>query len=174
MVVMNLHNIDRGYLDFNLKNGLGQRGFTIVELLIVIVVIGILAAITVVAYSNISTQANLSTSRSNAIAVRDVAMAYHAENGGMPTLAQLLTGGTYGKLPSTLSVGENGTMPASNTNIYYIAKSTTGACIGYKPVNTGSMLWYYIGNATGSTPTVGTGSTGTWPTITGGSAAVCP
>ena len=35
-----------------------QTGFTIVELLIVIVIIGILAAITVVAYSNIQQRAN--------------------------------------------------------------------------------------------------------------------
>ena len=34
-----------------------QRGFTIVELLIVIVVIGILAAITIVAYNGVQTRA---------------------------------------------------------------------------------------------------------------------
>lgn len=38
----------------------GQKGFTIVELLIVIVVIGILAAITIVAYNGVQTRANQS------------------------------------------------------------------------------------------------------------------
>ena len=46
-----------------------KNGFTIVELLIVIVVIGILAAITIVAFSGIQNRANnttLSTDLSNA------------------------------------------------------------------------------------------------------------
>lgn len=41
-----------------------QKGFTIVELLIVIVVIGILAAITIVSYSGIQQRARLSTATS--------------------------------------------------------------------------------------------------------------
>ncbi|MDB5165339.1 MAG: Fimbrial protein, partial [Candidatus Saccharibacteria bacterium] len=40
---------------------LKQRGFTIVELLIVIVVIGILAAITIVAYNGIQNRARVSS-----------------------------------------------------------------------------------------------------------------
>jgi len=42
----------------SLNNKIKQSGFTIVELLIVIVVIGILAAITIVAYNGIQTRAN--------------------------------------------------------------------------------------------------------------------
>lgn len=41
-----------------MKNNTNHTGFTIVELLIVIVVIGILAAITIVAYSGIQNRAN--------------------------------------------------------------------------------------------------------------------
>jgi len=44
----------------------GTRGFTIVELLIVIVVIGILAAITIVAYNGITNRAKDSAAISNA------------------------------------------------------------------------------------------------------------
>lgn len=44
---------------------INQRGFTIVELLIVIVVIGILAAIVIVAYNGIQTQANEASVKSD-------------------------------------------------------------------------------------------------------------
>ena len=47
------------------QEGLKQEGFTIIELLIVIVVIGILAAITVVAYTGIQSRATSATLRSN-------------------------------------------------------------------------------------------------------------
>ena len=54
-----------------------QRGFTIVELLIVIVVIGILAAITIVAYNNIQYRARDAQRRVN---VSDIAKAIQAYN----------------------------------------------------------------------------------------------
>lgn len=46
-------------------NQLRQEGFTIVELLIVIVVIGILAAITIVAFNGIQTRANVQSVNSD-------------------------------------------------------------------------------------------------------------
>ncbi|HET8884141.1 MAG TPA: prepilin-type N-terminal cleavage/methylation domain-containing protein [Candidatus Saccharimonadales bacterium] len=62
-----------------------QTGFTIVELLIVIVVIGILAAITIVAYNGIrqrAVEASLQASLKNASTKLAV---YHAENGEYPS-----------------------------------------------------------------------------------------
>jgi len=43
-----------------------SKGFTIVELLVVIVVIGILAAITIVSYTGITARANTSSAKANA------------------------------------------------------------------------------------------------------------
>ncbi len=60
------------------------RGFTIVELLIVIVVIGILAAITIVAYNGIQSRATFSKVQSDLSAVNKALQVYYADNGSYP------------------------------------------------------------------------------------------
>lgn len=61
-----------------------KKGFTIVELLVVIVVIGILAAITIVSYNGITDRANNTKGIAAAKAVQDFVNAYYAENGSYP------------------------------------------------------------------------------------------
>jgi prepilin-type N-terminal cleavage/methylation domain-containing protein len=55
-------------------------GFTIVELLIVIVVIGILAAITIVAYTGVQQRANASSAQSGASQAGRKALAFAVDN----------------------------------------------------------------------------------------------
>lgn len=72
------------------QNRSKQRGFTIVELLIVIVVIGILAAITIVAYNGIQTRAS---NTQTVDAVGSFVEAYHLyaiDNGDYPQLTGCL------------------------------------------------------------------------------------
>ena len=67
-------------------------GFTIVELLIVIVVIAILAAITVVAYNGIQNRANDSAVQSDLTAMAKRISLFHVDNGRYPnTTAELNT-----------------------------------------------------------------------------------
>jgi prepilin-type N-terminal cleavage/methylation domain-containing protein len=61
-----------------------QQGFTIVELLIVVVVIGILAAIVIVAYNGITTQATWTKIQSNLKSIDKSLAIYHAQNGSYP------------------------------------------------------------------------------------------
>lgn len=67
------------------KNQKQPTGFTIVELLIVIVVVGILAAIATVAYNGITTRANRSLIQSTATQLNRQAAAYYAENSTYPS-----------------------------------------------------------------------------------------
>jgi type II secretion system protein G len=64
-----------------------SRGFTIVELLIVIVVIGILAALVIVTYNGIQQKARDTERKTDIKAVQGHLEAYWADNAKYPTLA---------------------------------------------------------------------------------------
>lgn len=64
-----------------------KSGFTIVELLIVIVVIGILAAIVTVAYNGVSSRAKDSKRSSDLASIQKLLELYYADKGGYPTCA---------------------------------------------------------------------------------------
>lgn len=61
-----------------------QKGFTIVELLIVVVVIAILAAVTVVAFNGIQTRARDASRLSDIQTINRAILAYYAVNGTYP------------------------------------------------------------------------------------------
>ncbi len=72
------------------------RGFTIVELLIVIVVIGILAAITIVAFNGIQQRAaNTKTTSAAAAWIKGVQLYYHDKNGEYPLVTRACLGTGY-------------------------------------------------------------------------------
>lgn len=87
-----------------------KAGFTIVELLIVIVVIGILAAITIVSYNGIVNRAKDTQNQVDAATIGKVATAMYAVDTGYPTgttdatLTASFATATTVKLPSDVTV----------------------------------------------------------------------
>jgi prepilin-type N-terminal cleavage/methylation domain-containing protein len=73
------------------KSPVLSAGFTIIELLIVIVVIGILAAITIVAYNGIQDRASETRSQADIRNVQTIVEKYAAENGNYPSTGGLST-----------------------------------------------------------------------------------
>ena len=71
---------------------LKQQGFTIVELLIVIVVIGILAALVITTFTGIQQKARNTERETDIKALQGQIEAYYAQNGKYPTLANLNDG----------------------------------------------------------------------------------
>lgn len=67
-----------------MNNALKSRGFTIVELLVVIVVIGILAAITTVAFNGVQDRAKFSSAQSNLKSIQKALDIYNAINSTYP------------------------------------------------------------------------------------------
>lgn len=66
-----------------------QQGFTIVELLIVIVVIGILAALVITTFTGIQQKARNTERTTDIKAIHGQVEAYYAQNGKYPTLGNL-------------------------------------------------------------------------------------
>ena len=110
-------------------------GFTIVELLIVIVVIGILAAISIVAYNGIQNRANDTSVKNDLKSLSKIFELYKADNGRYQTAGGQLNQGTgsfsvssqaaYATSPRTV---QNITLCfiSSGSMIAVAAKSTSG------------------------------------------------
>ena len=105
-------------------------GFTIVELLIVIVVIGILAAITIVAYNGIQARAKNSAVQSVAATVVKKAELYNTEIGYYPLGMSALTGAastdSY-KINDAVYVGTLTNDRPTNSVVFYICGSGSPA-----------------------------------------------
>lgn len=147
-----------------------QSGFTIVELLIVIVVIGILAAITIVAFNGVQNRGKASAAQSAAVALDKKAESYNAVNGQYPNTASVITGtATQNSVATTTSsewysqpntafsttaataasasgVWSGLAAPSDSKTIYYTNNSTSGGCV----------WWYDYANTTWKSVQAGT------------------
>lgn len=123
------------------------RGFTIVELLIVIVVIGILATITIVAYNGVTDRAKTSSAQAAAKTVVNKAAVMQAETGDYPDALADLTGASSGAsyyIPSgsiSVSDGEMTAAPATEQTIaFYTCDGGAGVAAGYWDYSAGEFI----------------------------------
>jgi prepilin-type N-terminal cleavage/methylation domain-containing protein len=173
-------------------NSKKSRGFTIVELLVVVVVIGILAAITIVSYTGITARANTAAgvSAMNAVVSKSTVYGTDGPTGSLPASFGSLTGAaattTY-YLASSAPTGVDFTTASGNVRmstyrpsgiqndaIDYIvcgANGTTSAPTTYAGISvvSGAIIGYWdysLGTpAENVTNTIGY-TTGNYPTTT--------
>jgi len=139
----------------NIKSIRKDRGFTIVELLVVIVVIGILAAITIVSYTGVTARANAAKALSNAQAVQSVAESINADNSLYPvTTAEFASLSSVARIPAGLTIGVTAPTSSNGTTTFQMFTLTTNPTTGGRV-----MFWDYAkanlcnvitGNANGS------------------------
>jgi prepilin-type N-terminal cleavage/methylation domain-containing protein len=140
---------------------LNSKGFTLIELLIVIIIIGILAAISFVAYSGATNKAHEAAAQSTLHEAQSKMAEYYADNSSYPAAIADFDnwiassqGGNNASL-STTFVGPNYTYTVTPSGCGDTVASggtiTTGstACTGYSLSAAGSM-W---GSSTGITVT---------------------
>ena len=93
------------------------EGFTIVELLIVVVIIAILAAITIAAYNGMQNRAKSSAAQSTATTLSKKLQAYHMLAGSYPASVASVNSSLNNHSESSISTGANinyGTPSAAN------------------------------------------------------------
>jgi len=137
-----------------------QGGFTIVELLIVIVIIGVLAALVIVAYTGITARANEASVRSDLRSAANKLEVYNTEYGHYPTsTTEMAAVGIKASKSEYLSNG-------SGLNFIYCRDSAGG--VDYALIGSSSTSSKY--SVTSQSKAV-TPYSGTFP---GSQSVVCP
>jgi prepilin-type N-terminal cleavage/methylation domain-containing protein len=122
------------------KNGLKRRvarGFTIVELLIVIVVIAILAALTVVAFNGVQQRARANAASSSLAQGKKKLELYKVDNSAYPTTGNLANAGVSDGDTSYQYTSDGSTFCLTGTNgtvSYKVTESSSpasGGCAGH-------------------------------------------
>lgn len=158
------------FTDIKTKN----QGFTIVELLIVVVVIAILAAITIVSYNGITNKANQSAAKAAAATAQKKIELYNSENSRYPITAAELTSSTANSwyLPAA---GFGSTDPVTTAGsaqqgTKYVRVQACQAAAGTLSATTitGIRITYYNYGADGVTPGLSTIDLGANCNITAG------
>jgi type IV pilus assembly protein PilA len=125
-----------------------EKGFTLIEMLIVIIILGILLAIAVPAYLKFKDRANNAAAQANIRAMVPAVEAYNADNNGYASMTIGGSGST--SLQATYDTALKGWDAATSSGVTILSKSASTYCV--KSV-VGNATYYKAGPASDTSAT---------------------
>ncbi|MFN8021541.1 MAG: prepilin-type N-terminal cleavage/methylation domain-containing protein [Acidimicrobiales bacterium] len=137
-----------------------DRGFTLVEILVAIVVVGILSAVVVVSVGNLTTKGSAASCATSADAARAASTVYLTSNGAFPTTFTQLVSSSALSLPSGVTIDGSGTNASGSGWVLALTPGTGGNPPTFRcsvpgatdtPVTGGLVAWYDAADASSVT-----------------------